>query len=202
MTLLMTKPEQPVFTARVSPPSGVAAITSICLLALFGTSSGVVAPNPELFVPATTAWQSAPLAPQSARHVGLSVMVTSTTGTFTASPSGVYKPASPAADLRHFHEASGLTWDQVARMFGVSRRSVHLWAAGGRMSSSNEETLARLTSTLVALQGETPDARRHELLRTPDAGLSVMDAARRSHASNDDDINRAVEPVVQIVSGS
>jgi DNA-binding transcriptional regulator YiaG len=41
---------------------------------------------------------------------------------------------------------TGLTWDQMARLFGVSRRTVHLWASGAAMSSAHEEHLHRLFS--------------------------------------------------------
>ena len=33
---------------------------------------------------------------------------------------------STAKAIRKAHEDSGLTWDQLAKVFGVSRRSVHL----------------------------------------------------------------------------
>jgi DNA-binding transcriptional regulator YiaG len=36
------------------------------------------------------------------------------------------------------------TWEQIARLFSVSRRSVHLWASGGLMSRENEEHLHRV----------------------------------------------------------
>src|SRR5437588_7013203 len=35
---------------------------------------------------------------------------------------------SKALLLAEAHEVSGLTWEQIARYFGVSRRAVHLWA--------------------------------------------------------------------------
>src|SRR5262245_36297225 len=32
--------------------------------------------------------------------------------------------------VRSLHDSSGLTWEQLARLFGVSRRAVHNWANG------------------------------------------------------------------------
>lgn len=55
----------------------------------------------------------------------------------------------PAARLTRLKADTGLTWDQIARLFGVSRRAVHQWAVGGRMSSANTELLALLERTLV-----------------------------------------------------
>jgi DNA-binding transcriptional regulator YiaG len=45
------------------------------------------------------------------------------------------------SDMRLY---TGLTWEQVARLFGVSRRTVHLWASGLAMSSGHEEHLHRM----------------------------------------------------------
>lgn len=36
---------------------------------------------------------------------------------------------------------SGLTWEQLAALFGVSRRSVHFWASGERLNAANHERL-------------------------------------------------------------
>jgi DNA-binding transcriptional regulator YiaG len=43
---------------------------------------------------------------------------------------------------------TGLTWEQVARLFGVSRRTVHLWVSGAAMSSEHEEHLHRMFSVI------------------------------------------------------
>ncbi|GAB1328387.1 hypothetical protein ACE1SV_27260 [Streptomyces sennicomposti] len=48
-----------------------------------------------------------------------------------------------AAEVRMLRERSGLSWQQVARLFGVSRRAVHMWAAGGRMTDHHAALLGR-----------------------------------------------------------
>ncbi len=54
-------------------------------------------------------------------------------------------PDSPNADAIHeLRLLTGFTWDQIARLFSVSRRSIHLWASGGPMSRENEEHLHRV----------------------------------------------------------
>jgi DNA-binding transcriptional regulator YiaG len=100
--------------------------------------------------------------------------------------------ASPAELLVETREASGLTWDQLARYFGVSRRAVHLWAAGGRMSAANEELLAHLVRAVDAVRGLDPAARRQALLR-PESGLNIIDTERARRSSRDSDINRSPE---------
>lgn len=99
---------------------------------------------------------------------------------------------SPAERLVETREASGLTWDQLARYFGVSRRAVHLWAAGGRMSAANEELLAHLVRAVDAVRGLEPAARRQALLR-PGSGLNIIDTERARRSSRDSDINRSPE---------
>lgn len=100
--------------------------------------------------------------------------------------------ASPAELLVETREASGLTWDQLARYFGVSRRAVHLWAAGGRMSATNEELLAHLVRAVDAVRGLEPAVRRQALLR-PERGLNLIDTERARRSSRGSDINRSPE---------
>lgn len=84
---------------------------------------------------------------------------------------------------------SGLTWDQLARLFGVSRRALHLWASGGRMNAANYERLAHLLQAVDALPGFTPAQRRAALLAPGARGMSLFDQLRAEHASSDNDIS-------------
>ncbi len=103
------------------------------------------------------------------------------------------EPQTTASMLEHVRDMSGLTWDQISKIFGVSRRSIHLWAAGARMSAANEARLVRLEADIAALPGTTPDERRHLLLGSQ-IGRSVFDDYRHSRASSGQDINRYIEP--------
>jgi hypothetical protein len=113
-------------------------------------------------------------------------------------PLVVVPPDQPAQSnatmLESLHSLSGLTWEQIARLFNVSRRSVHLWLAGGRLSAANEERLVDLEAMLSNWPG-TPEERRHRLFQAQDSGLSLFDEARGSKASRSDDINRPLEPL-------
>jgi hypothetical protein len=51
---------------------------------------------------------------------------------------------------------SCLTWPQVARLFGVSKRAVMLWQAGGQMSAVHEERLTELLSRLHQAPTDDP----------------------------------------------
>lgn len=72
------------------------------------------------------------------------------------------KPAGPAiAELRR---RSGLTWEQLARLFGVSRRSLHFWASGKPMAPTNEEHLQRLLAAMRKVDRGSAAANRSALL--------------------------------------
>lgn len=43
---------------------------------------------------------------------------------------------------------SGLTWEQMARLFSVSRRTMHLWASGRPMLPAHEERLVRVLAAV------------------------------------------------------
>ncbi|MDR0593415.1 MAG: hypothetical protein LBG60_09235 [Bifidobacteriaceae bacterium] len=65
------------------------------------------------------------------------------------------------ADLRDY---SGLSASQLALLFGVSRRSVNNWLAGGAMAPHHADRRARIQSFLMSLNGSTPALRRAALL--------------------------------------
>ncbi|MGH8904939.1 MAG: helix-turn-helix domain-containing protein [Egibacteraceae bacterium] len=81
-------------------------------------------------------------------------------------------PISPADRLRAIHERSNLTWSQLARLFGVSRRAVHAWVGGSRMSAANLERLGRVEQFVSACYEATPQATRDRLFSSPPGQLS------------------------------
>jgi DNA-binding transcriptional regulator YiaG len=46
--------------------------------------------------------------------------------------------------ISEIRRISGLTWEQLGQLFGVSRRSVHFWASGKPLSSANEARLMQV----------------------------------------------------------
>ena len=90
----------------------------------------------------------------------------------------------PRSGLAHLRRISGLTWEQVARMFGVSRRSVHFWASGKAMSAEHEEHLYQLLAVLRGTNAAA-DAVRARLLSVV-AGeqiLTMLAERRYTHAA-------------------
>lgn len=74
----------------------------------------------------------------------------------------------PAERVARLKADTGLTWDQIARLFGVSRRAVHQWAVGGRMNSHNTELLALLERVLVTDVPTVDTPARRSALFSPD----------------------------------
>ena len=79
------------------------------------------------------------------------------------------------AVIGELRRLSGLTWDQLARLFGVSRRSVHFWASGKPMAPSNEEHLRRLLAVVRKVDRGSARANRAILLGADEDGISLFD---------------------------
>lgn len=87
--------------------------------------------------------------------------------------SGITVPSASSPELtqkalRELRRLSGLTWDQLARLFNVSRRSLHFWASGQPLSRSNEEQLNRLLGAMRYVNRGSASLNRNLLFR-PDA---------------------------------
>lgn len=98
-------------------------------------------------------------------------------------------PAGDQASVRWLHAESGLTWEQLGRLFGVSRRAVHLWANGGRMNAANAESLNELVGIVRELPAADRDRRRALLLAPGSDGRSIVDRFRARQASRAGDVD-------------
>ncbi len=96
-------------------------------------------------------------------------------------------PRSVAPILQSLKANSGLTWDQLGKVFGVSRRAVHMWSNGGRLNESNARRLREFSAIVkevqASIQGATPDDVRARLLDVGSDGVSVVDRLRRERSS-------------------
>ena len=85
------------------------------------------------------------------------------------------EPGLASERVRRLKSESGLTWDQLRRLFGVSERSMHLWAAGARMNARNEERLAYLELVIHALGAKGAEECREALVSSPAGkGRSIL----------------------------
>lgn len=83
------------------------------------------------------------------------------------------KEADPSNSVASLRAMSGLTADQLGRLFGVSRRSVQNWIAGGSMAANHEQRLSRITAVILSA-GSTPEDRRRKLLSSQQGGESLF----------------------------
>ena len=54
---------------------------------------------------------------------------------------------STSSAIMELRRLSGLTWEQIATLFNVARRSLHFWASGKPVNAPNEERLRRVLTT-------------------------------------------------------
>lgn len=87
---------------------------------------------------------------------------------------GLPRPPGPEL-LTYIKRGTGFTWDQLARVFGVQRRSLHLWVKGARMNANNAERLEQVAAVVRLLDTGDPDRTRSALLRPRTDGNSTFD---------------------------
>lgn len=103
--------------------------------------------------PATSSAFSGPLEPRISRSV-----------LQTTAGAPVVVEARAGAALAELRRLTGFTWDQLARMFAVSKRSLHFWASGKPISPSHEERLHRALATVRKLDRGSACENRAALL--------------------------------------
>lgn len=105
----------------------------------------------------------------------------------TAPPAEAVAHRSDRDEIVWIKEHSGLTWDQLGKVFGVSRRAVHMWANGGRLNEVNAERLREFASIIQRLEVETPAATpetiRARLNQVEADGYSIVGRLRQERAS-------------------
>lgn len=85
----------------------------------------------------------------------------------------------PTSALVHeLRRESGLTWEKLAEVLRVTRRSVHFWASGKPLSANNEDHLARVLDVVRAGRRGHVRETKAALLAAVD-GESVLDLLRQ-----------------------
>lgn len=87
--------------------------------------------------------------------------------------SGVSRLA-PSQRVSKLKEESGLTWGQLAELFGVSRRAVHFWVEGGNMAAQNVARLLRLEMARSTIIGAGPRDVRNGFFTVDATGQSLF----------------------------
>jgi len=85
-----------------------------------------------------------------------------------------YYPSSSSA-IMELRRISGFTWEQLTRLFGVTRRSLHFWASGKPISAANEEHLQHLLATVRSVDRGDAGENRSLLLGALPDGMIPFD---------------------------
>lgn len=91
------------------------------------------------------------------------------------SSSSLCSAPSTARSILSIRQLANLTWDETAKIFGVSRRSVHLWANGRHPSGDQERKLNRVLGILSAYQTLSPSVLREKLMASAKPGTLFFD---------------------------
>ncbi|GAB1541811.1 hypothetical protein NUACC21_44840 [Scytonema sp. NUACC21] len=98
-----------------------------------------------------------------------------TTSGLNLVPQSTDSTEATRAALNEIRKLSGLTWEQLARLFNVSRRSLHFWASGQPLSRFNEESLHRLLATIRYINRGSASINRSILLNPSSDGKLPFD---------------------------
>ena len=90
----------------------------------------------------------------------------------TSSGASLVPSELAGAAIAELRRLSGFTWEQLSRLFKVSRRSLHFWASGKPMTPGNEEHLHRLLAVMRKVDRGSASANRAALLAVqPDGSI-------------------------------
>lgn len=110
--------------------------------------------------------------------VGLAVFKHPVVAGIAAAPRG-FRARDAIFELKWL---SGLTWEELATLLSVTRRSLHLWANGGPINTLNEKHVRDLLVAMRELdQGTARENRALLLAPLRDGDIAVGDLLRSRH---------------------
>ena len=95
----------------------------------------------------------------------------------TGTPSGALareEEVTAPEMISEIKETAGLTWAQLAAIFGVSSKSVHNWMGGAGLSEANRHTLVATLDKVRAMAGERGYKIRNAILGSPSSGKASL----------------------------
>lgn len=93
--------------------------------------------------------------------------------------------------ISSLHERSGLTWETLAKVLGVSRRSLHMWAAGSTVTPAHRAVMDRFELLLNSF-GPLPSSEVRARLFDRSAGTAPVDRFRMERDGGKSVINGPV----------
>ncbi|MGE3166915.1 MAG: hypothetical protein AB7O52_18580 [Planctomycetota bacterium] len=96
-------------------------------------------------------------------------------GSVESADEGVERPCDATREaISELRRIAGLTWEQLGRLFAVSRRSVHFWASGKPLNTEHEKRLLQVLDIVRTADRGDARATRSALLEV-DEGISAFD---------------------------
>jgi hypothetical protein len=102
-----------------------------------------------------------------------------------ATPPQSFRARDAIFELRRL---SGLTWEELATLLSVTRRSLHLWANGGPINGVNERHVRDLLMAVRALDRGTARENRGLLLAPLQSGGTISELLQAGHFEDAVDI--------------
>jgi DNA-binding transcriptional regulator YiaG len=88
---------------------------------------------------------------------------------------GQERTEATRAAIHELRRLSGLTWEHLARICGVTRRTLHFWASGKPLTAAHEERLQRLLATMRMIDRGSAQDNRSVLLQPSQDGVLPFD---------------------------
>lgn len=76
------------------------------------------------------------------------------------------------------HNRSGLTWEQLAKAIGVSRRSLHMWAQGAAATPAHRAVMERFARLIDGFGELLPEEIKTRLFEPDSDGIAPIDRFR------------------------
>ena len=99
-------------------------------------------------------------------HLGCETFVT-----YATSTGRVCAEANAITEIRRI---SGLTFEQLAKVFAVTRRTLHLWVSGQRMQPAKQEHVQRTLAAIRRIDRGAPDLTLAALLGDGAKALDLL----------------------------
>jgi DNA-binding transcriptional regulator YiaG len=93
----------------------------------------------------------------------------------TALPQPTLPIKTTQQTVNELRKISGLTWEQLAQLFNVSRRSIHFWASGQQLSAKNEAKLNQSLDTVQYISRGSASINRSLLMEIASNGKSHLE---------------------------
>ena len=78
-----------------------------------------------------------------------------------------------AKSVRSLRQRSGFTWDELAYIFDVSRRTLYNWSTGGQVSASHAQAIASVVNVIHQNDTGNPKLTRSKLLAPTEDGSTI-----------------------------